>query len=678
MALPSSEAVFPAERNQRGIFVLMTALSVFVLLALIGIAIDAGNMFRAKIALQNAADAASLASVNYITLKGKIKFLDEIGALGAKYNVADDLSNEEDAVTAYFTDTHIAENLLRVNMSLSGFPHQAGTMEVTAAPAYILGEDDGTAAYSIALNTSLPVKYMLMHALFPGANQSTVTARAASQRRTLNVTLVVDVSGSMACPSITADPTKSSCGCLVPPQPPGGCPSTGRRFDDLADAIGTFIKMLDIDRDNINLVPYNISSYPKTAAQLKDGAGLGANTRIRETDIDNLIQFFKNSYPPYGETNHCDALLEAYIMNWLLHSGKIPGREKETVNYLFFTDGAPTAGRLLFASAAASGLSPNSLVYQFPDPANPAQTLTYTPGSYDYMHYSIAWLNSNNQFAPGPSVLVPSRLLCGGTPDCMTPSGETNPPDATKDTVTRVPLAPPAPPAVSGYCVADGFGATASAPPVNATFNPPTVPPVYPPELLTTDVGDVPNGAATKVFSPCLNSLQSQRPAKGTDTPPAFGAAYKDGTSLPFSNWREQYFNCAIELADFIRTQRGVLYVVGLGYPPYEVSPSIVTNANAIKVDPYQNINDDFYRKDIFLSRLALDPVQKSVVDSAYSSRFGVAQAPEFQYDSYTTLAAASPGAAKSKGIYLPAYDAADIRLVFIEIARKLLLKLVE
>ncbi|HQH26895.1 MAG TPA: hypothetical protein PLP17_05810, partial [Oligoflexia bacterium] len=95
-------------------------------------------------------------------------------------------------------------------------------------------------------------------------------------------------------------------------------------------------------------------------------------------------------------------------------------------------------------------------------------------------------------------------------------------------------------------------------------------------------------------------------------------------------------------------------------------------------VDPYQNINDDFYRKDIFLSRLALDPVQKSVVDSAYSSRFGVAQAPEFQYDSYTTLAAASPGAAKSKGIYLPAYDAADIRLMFIEIARKLLLKLVE
>ena len=55
-------------------YYLLLAIMLVVLLAIAGLAVDSGNLFRAQMALQNASDATSIATVNYITMRGKLNF----------------------------------------------------------------------------------------------------------------------------------------------------------------------------------------------------------------------------------------------------------------------------------------------------------------------------------------------------------------------------------------------------------------------------------------------------------------------------------------------------------------------------------------------------------------------------------------------------------------------------
>ena len=139
-----------------------------------------------------------------------------------------------------------------------------------------------------------------------------------------------------------------------------------------------------------------------------------------------------------------------------------------------------------------------------------------------------------------------------------------------------------------------------------------------------------------------------------------YGAEY--GNSRAFgSSWREQYYNCAIVVADFLRRQRGTLFVIGLG------------EASADFSEPYQSIDDSLSRKDIFLSRVANDYTFAYRVPA----HFGETVHPEFGFSGYETYDQLQQSAAPQEGVYTPTNDARQLEDIFRSMATKILLGLV-
>jgi len=605
--------------SERGAIVIFTAFVLVALLAILGLAIDAGNIYRAQLALQNATDVASLGTVNHITMQGKLNFLQKAGAEGAL--PVDEVAKVQDYLN--ITMHEMPHNHVRANMALAGFAHSAAN-PITVTPQYAVGDpDSGDSAYDYQIQATRPVNLLLMRAvpIYSGGSQISVGSTSLSRRRKLNASLVLDISGSMNCPK------SGECACLKPAADGSrvSCPTTpNRRFDDLAEAVADFMRMLDIDRDNIHVVPFNINASAAKTDEIR--ALFNVLGPLTNSVIDSIRDNFKDTFPPASGTNFCDALMQAYGRMWVKHN-----RTAETVNYIFFTDGAPTAGRFLFSDAAAkkANLAINRVFYPPEDPADPTSgPVPSYPGDYDYLSYTIEWVDNNNKIIAGPSVLVPSRYLCGsGGVMCSSTVTQFENPMFDESVVYRG----------TGGCN-DGLAT------VNADFG--AAPPVASQAAVA--------GVANQVFGPCLNSFESHLPWNKLSTydltigdPPVFAG---------FGEWRKAYYNCALQVADFIRSQRGMFYVVGLGEKPAAgtFDPS----------DPYENVSDSFHRKDIFLTRLALDYRQ---MDSSK---------PEFDFQGYSDYAGSASNP-RMRGIYMPTHNSSDIRLLFIEIARKLLLKLV-
>ncbi len=623
---------------EKGSIVIMVALVLVVLLGLVGLAIDGGNLYRAQIALQNAADATSLATVNYITMKGKLNFLRQSGvnAEGADPDV------EATAVNLYLNSNKIPHNLVRANMALAGFPNTtANPIQLLPDPSpqnyEVQAASGATVVYSYKITATRPVDFFLMYAL-PGSGGMTfsnIRAHSQSQRKPLNVAIVLDISDSMHCPP------SGVCDCMVPKEDGSrpSCPAH-QRIDELIAALNDLLRMLDIDRDNITVVPFNLSAKALSISELKILAGYQDTDVATGEMIDDITEKFKTSFPALSDTNFCDALIEAYISMMGIH--KAPN-STDNVSYVFFTDGAPTAGRFLFTSESAkSRLNINQVSYSWYGGNN------YYPGDYDYMSYTIEWLDADYSYAAGPSLLVPSPYLCA-QPNMCRVGNVINPPGGMPEQPTLGTVGHNCD--YSGTdCDLDGAGPglIMEAPPV--LINKGVIP-------STTNIFDV----AVDVFDPCLSKLEAHMPndpAAPGGVSGIYGAQYANpiaGSLRGLESWREQYYNCAIQLADFIRAQRGIFYLVGLGDP---LSPPPPAD------DPYEDIEDNFHRKDIFLNRLAYDPISRNM------------SAPEFSYDGYMTYA--DIAARKDpEGLYLPTHNAADIRIMFVEIARKLLLKMV-
>ena len=110
-----------------------------------------------------------------------------------------------------------------------------------------------------------------------------------------------------------------------------------------------------------------------------------------------------------------------------------------------------------------------------------------------------------------------------------------------------------------------------------------------------------------------------------------------------------------------MREKEGKFYVIGLG--------DVAVDGAGVPLqimDPYQDIEETFYRKDFFLSRIALDIIR--------ASSHGV----EFDYQGYQTLSELQGSSGENGGIDLPTDDPEELKLLFKKIARKILLKLVE
>lgn len=563
----------------------MTAFSVFSLLLVIGLAIDAGNLYRARLAMQRAADSASLAAINYITVYGSMQAEQDAGVLQASNDA------KKAAITPLLTTR--AQSIVRANLAGAGYPSTA-TNPISVSGEYLPAGDpaaQSTSAYEYRVSVTKKIDYLLMGLLLPAnSDKRQISVTSTARRRVANVALLIDVSDSMNCPA------EGSCDCLrSSTSGPGSCPSP-TKMDKLLEGVGLFLHHLDMSIDRIAIVPYNMQANVLNKQSLR-ALGISWPDNPPPSLIDDIIGAIRALYVPGSNTNLCNALITS--QSYVRASLGVP--QGEPVAYVLFSDGGPTAGQFLFNDAKPQ-LAP------FP-----------SPGIWDYTSTSIAWVDSSHNARPGPGLLVQTGMYPINYPLAY--------PTLNNNSLQPNPIAT-----------------------ISKCTNPNLT---YPPRVAR----DSDLEAATQfVFQPCLNSFRAYVPG-GKDTPSKwYDGNYKTeaGSQPGTANWRETYYNCAIELADFIREDKGTFFTIGLGEVNDAVDPD----------DPYQNVGDSQSLKSVFLARLSLDPKQG-------------ADDPKFTYDGYDDYSVASAKAPGRNGDFLPTPRNSDIPLMFQRIVHRVLLKLV-
>ena len=505
----------PAES---GAVMVLVALSLVAVLLSLGLALDAGNLYRAQLALQGAVDAAALSSVNLVNEN-------------IRDFPTDDNAKMETKLSPY------AARSVRVNLSRSGYESRPGH-PVTVSVGYSASPATESNLFRFTVTATRKVDYFLMSAI-PGFGQkfSEVSASASTERKIANVALLLDASGSMACPA------GAPCTCLTP-QRTGPCPTTGRKFDQLVEAVGEFIKLFNVDRDRIVFIPFNRSASALTLQELAetlDQNGTPLRHPVTNAQIDALKQLMRQKIVPGLETNVCDALLRGRESLRKLASD-------ETLSMVLFSDGAPTAGRFLLSDIKSGRIGP----WVTERSGNRAS------GNYDYSSHAVEWVLPPNPAAPNvfPTFPGPSKLYQTGMFTPLAPQGNPN--------------------AQFASC----YNGNSDSPPVSSEADIKT--------------------ATTRAFSPCVNSLEFHVPFAPQQK---YGGNYKvngnasQGDPDNDQYFVEQYYNCAVATSDFIRDDRGTIYAIGYG----------PTSAVADPLDPYADVRDGFNRKDIFNARLAAD-----------------------------------------------------------------------
>lgn len=252
-------------RSERGVTVFFTAISLVTIIPLVGLAIDAGILYTVKGKLQTAVDAGALAA----------------GAALSRGNT--DSAQQNSATTT-------AEAYVLLN-----FP--TGYFNITSPvfPPSTVSIDESVANQrSITVTASVNAPLYFLRWL--GDNTTTVTATATAVRRDVNVSFVMDRSGSLA--------SSNSCAPLV------------------ASAV-SFVGKFANGRDNIALVTFASSSNPDfpmannfdTASpsvttilnnincvggtNSAEGLSLGYNqlTTLNQPNALNVLLFFTDGYP---------------------------------------------------------------------------------------------------------------------------------------------------------------------------------------------------------------------------------------------------------------------------------------------------------------------------------------------------------------------------------------------
>lgn len=170
---------FGYHRRERGQILVLVALSMSVLLGLVGLAIDAGLAYGVKTKLDSAVDAATIAGARALS-EGST---DDIRIASAK---------------------KAAKDFFEANFPL----HFLGATPVTLSDEMITAVHDATGYWTITVNgtATLPVTFIR----FAGIDNLTVKATGQSIRRDLDIILVLDTSGSLSSPASTFPALKAA------------------------------------------------------------------------------------------------------------------------------------------------------------------------------------------------------------------------------------------------------------------------------------------------------------------------------------------------------------------------------------------------------------------------------------------------------------------------------------
>lgn len=584
-----SAARMPAnDRNESGAVLILATFALVGLLAFVGLAVDSGNLYCARLKLQAAADSGAL------------------GGIAATVLQNERLRGQPFADVRAFVEAR-ARQITNENLRQTGIavdPANEITAELTTKP--LPGAPpDAPEVLTLEVSASAEVDFLLIHIVpfdifgVGGTGRSlrlsAAAANAIAERRPGNVSLILDVSRSMACPA------DGECTCNTPERTRSceeetAAAGVDSRLDLLKEAVSTFLDQFDTSIDRVSLTPFNIAAslddnYVAGGQAVRFSLDSSVNSPQAEFGFD-LADFESamDNFSPTGATNICDGIMRAYSEASRVGLAGNPdvSRDQE-VSYVVFSDGAPTAGRFLFAN-------PNQL---------PPTGVHNGASVFDYISYSVHWSDTESGEEHrwfGPSPLAASSDIEIG-------------------------------------------------------YNQPAPPPGSVPAC--SDEDGVPNpGSVSDVFGPaCLQNMGAFVPIAGEME---YGSEY--GSDRPYIRWREQYYNCALQAADWLRRNKGTVFVIGLGDPSTETD------------DPYQGIEDTLSRKDIFLTRLAND------YTTAYRlpEMLGISSFPEFDYSGYSTYTELQDTAYRREGIYLATADADALKQLFKKIALRIQLRLID
>jgi len=344
--------------EEKGGVLILVSFVIVILLAMAGLAIDAGNIFHARIQLQKAVDTGALAGIGST-------FLNE--------NVPIDQSDLRD----YIHDK--AKDIVESNLLYRGFDlSQVATTYNYEPLTHTLTVTSETNTFSLLMKA---VPFQLL-----GIDQVPeffeINVVAEIQRAPANLAIVLDLSDSMDCPS------EGDCDCKTPDRVSGAtCEEVAltnpgnqnTKIQDLKLAVDDFVGLFDPSYDRIGVVGYKMVA--EELVQLNSDGSRGFDPTAFDA-IDLQV--------PSGSTNTCDGMMTAYSAYRRLNI-----INNEEIAYVLFSDGAPTAGRFLFSSPEGTMETSNE------------QGL----GDHDYLSWAVEWQDSiTGTRWTGPSMLTKKRV----------------------------------------------------------------------------------------------------------------------------------------------------------------------------------------------------------------------------------------------------------------------------
>ena len=518
--------------KESGYMLVMFAITIGLLLSFSALVIDVGQGYLWKQRVDRAARAAALAGLGFRGLTG-----------WEHCNNSPTGSNELKAIV----QSVATENL-------SSYGNLPSPPNVTST--YTGTDDKLTVTISLTTKSFLAGRLNNVLGFYLGNSASggttTISGTHAAQLNPAYIALLLDVSGSMGCPSGN---TNVSCACRLT----GSC--TGRlRTDDLAGGAEKFRTFFNPNRDVVAIIPFNLAAH--VTFPMKNG-GYDQTSRKHGGEVSAFGTArngttFKEEIKPAtlksltkSNTNICDALIRAIEQ---FDDLVVAGGEKVTISptVVLFSDGAPNAFRGIFT---------NTNTTKLPEEKR------------DAYQYSLEWYDGAKTYR-GPGPIVPRTVKANGEPDLFGhPIGS--------GAVAPVASGTPCGPVVSDPRYFQSVLDTAATPQTGLTSG-----------CLTSLDFKLPINSATPVTIsgvPFSDIASTYRDPNWSGVTPAV-----NGT-IHYQNFDQLPYYCSIAAADYIRsTFGGTIFTIGLG------------PAAPVCGDPMQDADDHLNRKDIFLARLSM------------------------------------------------------------------------
>lgn len=507
--------------KESGYMLVMFAITIGLLLSFSALVIDVGQGYLWKQRVDRAARAAALAGLGFR------------GLTGWEYCNSPTGSNELKAIV----QSVATENL-------SSYGNLPSPPKVT--PTYIETDDKLTVTVSLTTNSFLAGRLNNVLGFSLGNSTSggttTISGTHAAQLNPAYIALLLDVSGSMGCPSGS---TNVSCACRLT----GSC--TGRlRTDDLAGGAEKFRTFFNPNRDVVAVIPFNLAAH--VTFPMKNGSAVQAfGTARNGTTLDAQIAAATLKGLTKSNTNICDALIRAIDQFEALATDPLfAERKKVTISptVVLFSDGAPNAFRGIFTNT------------------------TKLPANTDAYQYSLEWYDGAKTYrGPGPIV---RRTVTNGVPDLFGhPIGS--------GAVAPVASGTPCGPVVSDPRYFQSVLDTAATPQTGLTSG-----------CLTSLDFRLPIISATPVT---ISGVPFSDIESTYVDPNWSGVTPTVNGNINYQNFDQLPYYCSIAAADYIRsTFGGTIFTIGLG------------PAAPVCDDPMQDADDHLNRKDIFLARLSM------------------------------------------------------------------------